>query len=69
MEEQEWYILMVISKFIVYTYSFDGNFINNIANGMGKFCNSRKEVSGLWLNNKLTGEGTEIRKNGTVYKG
>lgn len=50
-------------------HSFDGNFINNIANGMGKFCNSRKEVSGLWLNNKLTGEGTEIRKNGTVYKG
>ncbi|CAD8121332.1 unnamed protein product [Paramecium sonneborni] len=48
---------------------FVGNFLNNIANGLGKFVNSKKQVSGFWLNNKLTGEGTEIRKNGTIYKG
>ncbi|CAD8211447.1 unnamed protein product [Paramecium pentaurelia] len=48
---------------------FDGNFVNNVANGIGKFVNSRKEVRGFWLNNKLIGEGTEIRKNGTIYTG
>lgn len=53
----------------LYLFSFDGNFVNNVANGIGKFVNSRKEVRGFWLNNKLIGEGTEIRKNGTIYVG
>ncbi|CAD8122011.1 unnamed protein product [Paramecium sonneborni] len=48
---------------------FIGNFLNNIANGLGKFVNSKKQVSGFWLNNKLNGEGNEIRKNGTIYRG
>lgn len=70
MEEPEWSIQMGISIiFNWFLFSFDGNFVNNVANGIGKFVNSRKEVKGFWLNNKLIGEGTEIRKNGTIYTG
>lgn len=59
---------MGTSIFISYS-SFEGGFINNLANGQGKFVNPRKEVSGVWLQNKLNGNGQEIRHNGTIYNG
>lgn len=52
--------------------------LDNKANGFGVFKNKNKEVrgnyifkiyKGYWIDNKLQGNGTEIRKNGIKYEG
>ncbi|CAD8100272.1 unnamed protein product [Paramecium sonneborni] len=48
---------------------FEGHLIDNKANGFGVFKNKKKEVRGCWIDNRLQGNGIEIRKNGIKYEG
>ncbi|CAD8116071.1 unnamed protein product [Paramecium primaurelia] len=48
---------------------FEGHLIDNKANGFGVFKNKKKEVRGYWSDNRLSGNGIEIRKNGIKYEG
>lgn len=48
---------------------FEGQLIDNKANGYGTFKNKKKEVRGYWIDNKLQGEGVETRKSGLKYEG
>lgn len=40
---------------------FEGQLIDNKANGFGVFRNKKKEVRGVWIDNRLQGKGVEIR--------
>ncbi|CAD8094750.1 unnamed protein product [Paramecium sonneborni] len=48
---------------------FEGHLIENKANGFGVFKNKKKEVRGYWVDNRLQGNGIEMRKNGIQYEG
>ncbi|CAD8178840.1 unnamed protein product [Paramecium pentaurelia] len=48
---------------------FEGHLIQNKANGFGIFKNKKKEVRGYWIDNRLQGNGIEVRKNGIKYEG
>ncbi|CAD8161674.1 unnamed protein product [Paramecium octaurelia] len=48
---------------------FEGHLIENKANGFGIFRNKKKEVRGFWVDNRLQGNGLEVRKNGIKYEG
>ena len=54
-----------------YQYSiYEGEFVNNLANGIGSYHNSDGSVyRGEWKNNKPHGEGEEIWPNESKFKG
>ncbi|CAK56847.1 unnamed protein product (macronuclear) [Paramecium tetraurelia] len=73
-DQLEGYCRMVYSnkdiyQLIIKVISFEYLFKQGRANGFGLFQTSEKTVKGIWIDNNLSGEGQEFRKDGQRYYG